>query len=107
MSFPRHREIYRSDGRGWRRGWGRGGGGLRRVWARAGRVVGGGGLWFGADLFRGCGGDLGLLPMTGLPVPLISTGGTSLLMSLTAIGLALGLSSHYERTLDEDSFRRY
>mgnify|MGYP004077542625 CR=1 FL=1 len=23
------------------------------------------------------------------------------------IGLALGLSSHYERTLDEDSFKRY
>ena len=25
----------------------------------------------------------------------------------SAIGLALGLSSHYERTLDEDSFKRY
>ena len=70
-------------------------------------VVGGVGLYFGAHLFIHCGVNLGLLPMTGLPLPLISTGGTSLLMSLTAIGLALGLSSHYERTLDEDSFRRY
>jgi len=25
MSFPRHREIYRSDGRGWRREWARNG----------------------------------------------------------------------------------
>lgn len=70
-------------------------------------VVGGVGLYFAAHLFIHCGVNLGLLPMTGLPLPLISTGGTSLLMSLTAIGLALGLSSHYERTLDEDSFRRY
>jgi cell division protein FtsW (lipid II flippase) len=70
-------------------------------------VVGGVGLYFAAHLFIHCGVNLGLLPMTGLPLPLISTGGTSLLMSLTAIGLALGLSSHYERTLDEDSFKRY
>ena len=70
-------------------------------------VVGGIGLYFASHLFIHCGVNLGLLPMTGLPLPLISTGGTSLLMSLTAIGLALGLSSHYERTLDEDSFKRY
>ena len=70
-------------------------------------VVGGVGLYFAAHLFIHCGVNLGLLPMTGLPLPLVSTGGTSLLMSLTAIGLALGLSSHYERTLDEDSFKRY
>ena len=70
-------------------------------------VVGGIGLYFAAHLFIHCGVNLGLLPMTGLPLPLVSTGGTSLLMSLTAIGLALGLSSHYERTLDEDSFKRY
>jgi rod shape determining protein RodA len=70
-------------------------------------VVGGVGLYFASHLFIHCGVNLGLLPMTGLPLPLISTGGTSLLMSLTAIGLALGLSSHYERTLDEDSFKRY
>ena len=70
-------------------------------------VVGGVGLYFAAHLFIHCGVNLGMLPMTGLPLPLVSTGGTSLLMSLTAIGLALGLSSHYERTLDEDSFKRY
>ncbi len=32
MSFPRHREIYRSDGRVWSRGW-------TQSWARSGRVA--------------------------------------------------------------------
>lgn len=37
---------------------------------------------------------LGLLPTKGLPLPLISYGGSSLLISMTAIGLLLNLSQH-------------
>ena len=49
--------------------------------------------------------NLGLVPMTGLTLPLISTGGSSLLASLSCLGLALGLSARAEPALDSDSFR--
>nr|MBO2478282.1 rod shape-determining protein RodA [Bacillota bacterium] len=34
---------------------------------------------------------LGLMPVTGLPLPLISYGGTSVLTTLTSIGLVLNV----------------
>ena len=37
---------------------------------------------------------LGMLPTTGLPLPFISYGGSSLLMSMTAMGLLLNVSQH-------------
>ena len=37
---------------------------------------------------------LGLIPLTGVPLPLISYGGTSLIMSLFAIGIVLNISRH-------------
>jgi len=49
--------------------------------------------------------NLGLLPMTGLTLPLFSTGGSSLLATFLALGLALGLSAQWEPTLDGDAFR--
>ena len=49
--------------------------------------------------------NLGLVPMTGLTLPLLSTGGSSLLVTFLALGLALGLSAHQEPTLDQDAFR--
>ena len=42
--------------------------------------------------------------MTGLTLPLVSTGGSSLLVSLALPGLALGMSARAEPTLDSDSF---
>ncbi|HVS19580.1 MAG TPA: FtsW/RodA/SpoVE family cell cycle protein [Planctomycetota bacterium] len=49
--------------------------------------------------------NLGLLPLTGLPLPLFSTGGSSLLASFFGLGLALGLAAQSEPTLDGDAFR--
>jgi len=68
-------------------------------------VVGGVALYFAAHFFINIGVNLGLLPMTGLTLPLISTGGSSLLTSFLALGLGLGLSARYEPSLDRDAFR--
>lgn len=68
-------------------------------------VVAGIGLHFGAHLFVNVGVNLGLMPMTGLPLPLFSTGGSSMLATFAALGLALGLAAQREATLDEDAFR--
>ena len=68
-------------------------------------VVCGIGLYFAAHFFVNVGVNLGMLPMTGLPLPLFSTGGSSLLVTFTALGLALGLAAQREATLDEDAFR--
>ena len=67
-------------------------------------VVSGIGIYFAAHLFVNVGVNLGLVPMTGMTLPLLSTGGTSLATSLLALGLALGLSSHHEPSLDKDTF---
>lgn len=69
-------------------------------------AVGGIALYFAAHVFINIGVNLGLLPLTGLTLPLFSTGGSSLLTTFAALGLALGLCAHREPSLDEDSFRR-
>jgi rod shape determining protein RodA len=68
-------------------------------------VVGGVALVLAAHLTVNVGVNLGLLPLTGLPLPLFSTGGSSLLASLLALGLALGLAAQSEPTFDQDAFR--
>jgi cell division protein FtsW len=45
------------------------------------------------------GGTLGVLPFTGVPVPLISYGGTSLIATLAAIGLVLSVGTHGAHSL--------
>ncbi|HTF86894.1 MAG TPA: FtsW/RodA/SpoVE family cell cycle protein [Planctomycetota bacterium] len=67
-------------------------------------VVSGIGFYFAAHLFVNVGVNLGLVPMTGMTLPLLSTGGSSLATSFLALGLVLGLSSHHEPTLDKDAF---
>jgi len=79
--------------------------GLRDRFARL--VVGGIALYFASHVFINASVNLGLLPMTGLTLPLFSTGGSSLLATFLALGLALGLSAHHEASFDQDAFRRY
>ena len=76
---------------------------IRERYARL--TVGGVALYFGAHFFIHVAVNLGLLPMTGLTLPLVSTGGSSLLTSFLALGLALGLGARWEPSLDEDAFR--
>jgi rod shape determining protein RodA len=68
-------------------------------------VIAGTGLYFAAHFAINVAVNLGLLPMTGLTLPLVSTGGSSLLASFALLGLALGLSARAEVALDSDSFR--
>jgi len=83
----------------------RGAGELRDRFTRL--VVGGVAIYFAAHVVVHCGVNLGLLPMTGLTLPLVSTGGSSLLVSLTALGIAVGLSANQEPSLDGDAFSRF
>jgi rod shape determining protein RodA len=78
-------------------------GGIRDRFARL--VVGGIGLYLAAHLFINVGVNVGILPMTGLTLPLFSTGGSSLLVTFLALGIALGFAAHHEPSLDGDSFR--
>ncbi len=55
----------------------------------------------GFQIIENIGMNLGLLPVTGIPLPFISYGGTSLVISLLCIGLALSISAKKLSTSDE------
>ena len=78
-------------------------GSIRERYARL--VVGGVALYFGSHFLIHVGVNLGLLPMTGLTLPLLSTGGSSMLTAFLALGLALGMRARWEPSLDQDAFR--
>ncbi len=47
--------------------------------------------WFGFQAFENIGMTLGLMPITGLPLPFVSYGGTAMLANLAAAGLLLNI----------------
>lgn len=77
--------------------------GVRERFSRL--VVTGLALYFASHFFVNIGVNLGLIPMTGLTLPLFSTGGSSMFTSFVALGLALGLAAQREAALDGDAFR--
>lgn len=54
-------------------------------------------LWIGLQSFVSIGVNLGLLPTKGLTLPLISSGGSSVLMTCAAVGLLLRVSYELDR----------
>ena len=65
-----------------------------------GRLAGAGiACWFGFQTFQNIGMCLGIMPVTGVPLPLVSYGGTSMFASLMAIGLLLNIHLRTERSL--------
>lgn len=55
------------------------------------------------QVFQAVGMTMGMMPVTGIPLPLVSYGGSSMLTSLTALGLVAGV---HRRRFDVDEMRR-
>lgn len=57
-------------------------------------VVAGIASWFGIQSFVNIASMLGILPLTGLPLPFVSYGGTALAVELTAVGIVGSISRY-------------
>lgn len=55
-------------------------------------------IWITAQAILNIGAVIGLLPVTGVPLPLISFGGTSLVIVMAAVGILLNIASQEEGT---------
>ncbi len=65
----------------------------------AGNVAYGIGLWIGLQALVSMGVNLGVLPTKGLTLPLISSGGSSLLMTFVALGIVFRIRFELDRDL--------
>ena len=54
-------------------------------------------VWFGAQAFVNIGAVIGILPITGVPLPFVSYGGSSLLFSMVGAGLLLNVARQAQR----------
>jgi cell division protein FtsW len=54
--------------------------------------------WIAANTFVNLGSILGLIPFTGVPLPFISLGGSSLIMLMAAVGLSLNIANISQAT---------
>ncbi len=54
-------------------------------------------VWFGAQAFVNIGAVIGILPITGVPLPFVSYGGSSRLFSMIGAGLLLNVARQGER----------
>ncbi|KGM53839.1 cell division protein FtsW [Lysobacter daejeonensis GH1-9] len=64
------------------------------------------GLWIGLQALVSIGVNLGLLPTKGLTLPLISYGGSSVMMTCVAVGLLLRVSYELDRAQRQVALRR-
>jgi rod shape determining protein RodA len=65
-----------------------------------GRVAAAGiACWFAFQTFQNVGMCLGIMPVTGVPLPLVSYGGSSMFASLMAIGLLQNIHLRSDRLL--------
>lgn len=54
-------------------------------------------LWFMVQAFFNIGAMIGLMPLTGVPLPLVSHGGTALMIAMAAIGLLVNISKQVKQ----------
>lgn len=50
--------------------------------------------WLGIQTLMNIGAMLGMLPLTGVPLPFVSHGGTALMISMAALGIVVSVSKH-------------
>ena len=60
-------------------------------------IAAGIGSWIGFQTFINLGGVSGLIPLTGVTLPFISYGGTSIIMLSLAMGILMNVSMFYKR----------
>jgi cell division protein FtsW len=72
----------------------------------AGYIAFGIALWMSLQSFVSIGVNLGLLPTKGLTLPMISSGGSSVLMTCAALGLLLRVSYELDRARRQVALRR-
>src|SRR5690606_19369528 len=63
-------------------------------------------LWMALQSFVSIGVNLGLLPTKGLTLPMVSSGGSSVLMTCAALGLLLRVSYELDRARRQVALRR-
>ena len=51
--------------------------------------------------------SIGLLPLTGIPLPFISQGGTALLGNMMAVGLILSMRYHFKSYIFSDEEKEF
>ena len=61
--------------------------------------------WFGLQTLINLGAVTGLLPITGVPLPFLSYGGSSLVVSLAAVGVLVSIARASARAPARGSFR--
>ena len=71
----------------------------------AGYIAFGIALWMGLQTFVSIGVNLGILPTKGLTLPLVSSGGSSVMMTCVAMGLLLRVSWEYNRAVRRQEVR--
>jgi cell division protein FtsW len=54
--------------------------------------------WIGGQVFLNIGSMVALVPLTGIPLPFLSYGGSSLVMTMVAAGIILNISRHAKKT---------
>jgi cell division protein FtsW len=60
-------------------------------------LAGGISAWFGVQAIVNIGGVVGVLPMTGLTLPFLSYGGSSMIVSMAAVGLLLNVARYAKK----------
>ena len=61
--------------------------------------------WISIQAFMNIGAVIGIMPITGVPLPFVSFGGSSLMINLAAIGMLLNIARHPAEHLPRSSRR--
>jgi rod shape determining protein RodA len=59
-------------------------------------------LMFFVQVWENIGMNIGIMPVTGIPLPLLSYGGSSLIVVMSSIGILSSINSRRETTLSKD-----